>query len=129
MCLAGSVSATQNYLEENKGKRKVKVYKILEDYRNGKLYSPYWEKEYKPGYNNSNRPLKARLIGYDRDINNGIHVFTTKQAAEEYADLYNYKIVVELTANLEDLVAVSEEGQAVFTRVYLTKKEFARAAK
>lgn len=120
----------------------IKAYKLL-SITTGNLYSPYYTQRYEAGSNRSDRfSLNDNRDYYDigeKKVERGIHVFLTKEDADEaggYFILNNFgtKVaVVEVTCLKQDFVGAGLWGddhvteQAVFMSVELSQEEHDRA--
>lgn len=127
MCCTPNLSDTFKFLKQNKRRKTVKVYKVLRGETS--LYSPYQYKTYKPGVNNSNSRRAKPLLREESLIEKGIHVFLNRAGANYLVNLEGGR-VVEFIAKIKDFICVGRYGDrtdnAVFRRVYLSKKEYDR---
>lgn len=127
MCAYVSVEATQKFLKKHKNHKSVTVYKYLIQDGNS-LYSPFFgNKSWLPGEIKSNSTSKLQTRN-NIEINRGIHVYLTRQDAVDNADIDEK--IIQLTAKIEDLICVDgDDNIAVFTKVELSKAEYAKAIK
>lgn len=119
MCAIIVLEDTKNFLKANKNRKTVKVYKNL-DLIDGELTSPIYSHIWKPGENKSNSRAGLQKRDYTK-ISKGIHTYLTREEAEFWND--PPRVVVELTAFIEDLIGV-DDLVGVFKKVYLSKKEY-----
>mgnify|MGYP003403965880 CR=1 FL=1 len=139
MCCDGSIELTQKFLNK---KKTIKVYKLVKKQRGDEfdgrlskafiLRGVYQYFEYKPGVIKSNTP--TYLIQQDKAVVYGIHVWLSKKSAEIHLKTNTYcRKIVELTANIDDLIAVGrfdggrQTDNAVFSRVTLSQQEYDKA--
>ena len=59
-------------------------------------------------------------------IHKGIHVFTNKDIAIEESYPEEDELVVSVTCYKKDFIAIGENYDAVFNKVYLSRKQFAK---
>ena len=97
------------------------------------LVSPYQGKKYKPGWCKSN---SIKSTKYDKIVILGIHVHLTKESAENAEPL---SIIVPVICYEKDFIAAgsswydkslgrqNKNKEAVFTKVFLCKKDFLKA--
>lgn len=79
------------------------------------MKSPYRNTIYLPGWNISDSKQKLKKInGF---IYRGIHVYLNKPTITRFT-------VVKFKANIEDLICIGYNRQAVFRKVYLSKSEY-----
>lgn len=110
-----------------KNRKQITCYKALVNYDN-KLYSPaYHHYQWTFGENISSRSYTTLLKNeYDaKQVGHGIHVYTSKK----HATVYDGEILVPVSCNLSDVVAVGHNKEAVFTKVYLLRREYDKAIK
>lgn len=119
MCLVIDKDKTQKYLEENKDKETVTVYKILElgmfHYR-----TPYMHTNVLP---NSTINARAPHLSPHKKDNGleaitwqGVHAFIKKKEALD-SEIYrgsHYPKVVECTAKMSDFIAVGKNNDIAF---------------
>jgi hypothetical protein len=144
MCCSGSIEKTRKFLSKHKNHKTVTVYKVFKtqdtDYSNGwyaapivtkGLFAPYRGDRYYPGETNASRP--ENRIRKECRVNKGIHVFLTREDAEGLARSSSIKVVVKMTAQVKDLIAVGDfEGipnNAVFKKVTLSRSEYDKHVK
>ena len=140
MCLYVSKSLTKSVKKRFKNGRMV-CYKILKKSW-GCLYSPYHNLYWNFGNINSDRYDK---IIVNECVFNGIHVHSTVRSAEKFIKknlYYSYYIIVPVICKEKDFIAAGYsdcptlrnshdtiDNQAVFTKVYLRKKDYQKALK
>jgi hypothetical protein len=97
------------------------------------LYSIYYIKEYKPGWNNSNRKGNAGVIRYsatEYEIERGIHVYTTKEIARKAELVDGYRLIVPVRCHVDDLLGVSgSKNREAYKRVFVTDSAYKTAMK
>jgi len=85
---------------------------------------------WKPGYNKSDR----QTLGLSMDenifgrVDKGFHVSTSRAMARTWL-FYNCSRLVKVVCYNKDLVAVGNDGDEVYTRVFLSKDEYNDALK
>lgn len=92
-------------------------------------FSVFMGTKYHLGENISNRAL-PKLQSYEKSskiIDNGIHVFTKKAFA--VSDRCGSEIIVTVTCYKKDFIAIGEYGDAVFNKVYLSRRQVAKFRK
>lgn len=105
-----------------KGKNYIVCYKILRINWNKKMYSPFYPKEYKPGWNKSNRKT-PKLTRYEKlYINKGIHVMTSK--SDKYVEVDEEEILIPVYCYKKDLISGGQDKEAVFSKVFITRKDY-----
>ena len=134
MCLTVDLKKTQRL--QNSSKTEFVFYKVLNKecrhFGQGcRLYSVYQNRRWQPGINQSDISA-AKLKQYKHDIENiygalinifnGIHVYTTLAQAKAKATAH--KVIVKVICRKDDLIAVGNRGDAVFTQVWLSKAEY-----
>lgn len=129
MCLSYSKTATKE-LRRTKHETII-AYKVVcySSYLN-RLCSPIYGHMRWIRYWNISDRKSTRLLSIERNssqVYHGIHVYLSKSEATKnrYVDRI---AVIKIKCDPKDLVAVNEDKtQAVFTKVYLPRKEFDRA--
>jgi hypothetical protein len=127
MCLLADANATMK-LRKRKGVRRAwKVYRVtcgvLEQLYYGRCITRH-------GVVKSNRARIPKRVGDRQEIHHGIHVYTTRRAAEDEAWGYGYRRVVPVTVRCIDLVAANPHaGEAVFMSIHISKQAFRKATK
>jgi hypothetical protein len=134
MCLEYRKEITDKVRKSFKGKQCIYVYKLLKvDYLNGELFSDvYSSHHWFQGMNVSNREsVELDAFGEVSSVFSntglvfrGFHVYLKNQPA-----VYRNCCIVRLTARPKDFVAAGLNGEAVFTRLRLSKKEYKKALK
>jgi hypothetical protein len=100
------------------------LYKVMT--KNGT--SVIWEDyQYKPGINKSDRKYNCLCTTEKQEVNNGIHVFTTKEYANKYK--LEDEIIVPVRCYYEDFIAAGNIGDAVFTQVTISSRTYRRYIK
>lgn len=107
---------------KRKGKDYIICYKILKIYWNKKIYSPFYPKEYKPGWNKSNRKSPKLTRNEKLYVNRGIHVMTSK--SDKYIDIDEDEILIPILCYEKDFVSGGEPKEAVFTKIFITRKDY-----
>jgi hypothetical protein len=92
------------------------------------LNSPHFYHQWSPGFNASTRHTADIYEGPGFGLLRGIHVCTTKRLAKQIASNDNLRIILTVRCHKKDLVAVGNED-ALYTRVFLSKREYQRAMK
>ena len=138
MCARVDLKAQAEFIKKNKNNHKIKLYKLLttttDEVWNPSIFEfgsvkrvtgPYLKSYiYNPGINKSDSRQKLQI----RDqtyIYKGIHCFTSKRAAKNYDD-WNECTLVTIYADIDDLICVAKEKQAVFKKVFLSKGSYNR---
>jgi len=136
MCLYYDEVRTEEFKKANKGGRTVTTYKVFKLASEAYLKSVYFQCFHRNGMIQSDREVQAPLKDiwdYDSDfsheINRGIHVFLTKEAVGIFSNEDCDNVIVKVTCKMKDLVCVGEDNDAVFMKVFLTKKEYQKALK
>jgi len=95
------------------------------------LIAPFREKIYKAGYNKSDR-ITLRINRNERTsglIGKGIHVYRTRNRAGMSSAMGHFSIIVPVLCYKKDLVAYGKGSEAVFMKVFLSKKNLETATK
>ena len=143
MCLRNSPSRVQEWLTENADKKEVRVWKVVKQVGRGSSVklAPYFRHTvygprgtlmggvtYETGINKSDAERRGPSFE-DEDIHKGIHVFWTKEMAEEWLRLRfadSRSVIMEMWVTpIEILGASTTEG--VFKSVRIIKEEYGRA--
>lgn len=111
MCLFININL-KNHKYSYKMKKFWKYLKI----ENGKLLSPHYQHEWKPGWNRCDE--KPVII--EQTVTNGIHVRLKKPN-------HYYYISVPVYANGSNLIAYGLCEEAAFTKVFLKKEDYLKA--
>lgn len=121
MCLYSKAKATNKFLAEKKAKglEYITCYKKLRLEWNGDLVSPLMGREYKAGWNKAN--TRRKLCKVNKRITRGIHVYLTRNRAKR---CWINSITVPVRCYLKDFVGVDGHGEAVFTKVFITKQVY-----
>lgn len=145
MCLYVNVAKTKAWMKKNRGKKNIRVYKLLElmperdendypkvvdygyVYCQDRLKAPYRNFEYKPGVFVSKSRIKKQCLKAGRDINPGIHTYKNRKTALEHLEgaEESYRLV-ELRVDAKDFIAAGR-CDLVFRQAKLTKKGFQNA--
>lgn len=136
MCLVVDEKKTKGFWSTRgrKGKKWCWAYKIYE-FHDNKLVSPYFGGVVDFGEIKSNR-CTQEAGSDDRDRNNlcvsrGIHVIHNSKRISPWRkdclDFGQLPVVVRVKCYKEDFVAADDKGEAVFMKVFLTRKEYRRA--
>ena len=96
--------------------------KICYKYVTCKGYGPYFAHQYEPGWNYSNTrrtyPKIKNKIHKITVISHGIHVYLSrKRAVDNRRDTSD--VVIPVQCHKKDLIAISDNGQAVYKKVFL----------
>lgn len=127
MCAYVDLEKQAAFLEKHKGKKTVKIYKLFYfDEWTGDLKSLYMNCIYLPGIIKSGSRAKLQTQN-KREINKGIHAYTSLKVAQSYS-CYD-DIICVLEANLKDLICVGTDNDCVFKKVTLSEREYNRALK
>lgn len=120
MCLIVSPKHTK------KNKTQLQKYKYMTYYKkiNRFLKSPVYSHAWVPGYNKSD--VLTKDIMYSNTVYKGIHVYTTKAEARISRRDYG-GIIIPVRCYYGDFIAASDENTAVFTKVFLYKKDYLQA--
>ena len=92
-------------------------------------FSIYQGIRYHLGENTSDR-TNAKLTSFEKSeksVDYGIHVFTDKDYAIN--DRCGSEIVVSVTCYKKDFIAIGIDGDAVFNKVYLSRRQVAKFRK
>jgi len=123
MCLYTSDKNKELFLKRHKNKKKVVVWKIL-DCLNNSFATPYMgiKIEQAGWFKATGKPSKKCVE------EGGIHVFTTRLRAKLEAILFSgpsfYKMkIFRCEALLKDLIAVGDNQDACFSKIWIPKKE------
>lgn len=148
MCLTVDAAKTKAWIKKNRGKKSIRVYKLLEipelldsqgkiilnklgestrDYK--KLVAPYRNSEYKPGVIKSGSRVKGLCLTQGREINIGIHTYANQCLAIVSLTFSNkFYRLVELRVDFDDFIAAGNED-LVFRKVRLTEHAYKKALK
>lgn len=138
MCAIVDLKAQSDFIKKNKNNHKIKLFKLLKttafDVWNPNVYNfesikqvtgPYRKNYiYHPGINKSDSRQKLQNKN-QKSIDKGIHCFTSKRAAKNYDDWCEYTLVT-IYADIDDLICIGEDKQAVFKKIYLSKESYNR---
>jgi len=135
MCLIIDLKEKERFLRKHKGKERIVVWKRATKLSKCKVgnkwidehayYTPAMLKELKTGWFKAKGRLvinKFNVYGYDgEEIKGGaIHVYVTRQEARDH----NVKgKILRCEALLKDLIAVGQDGDACFSKIWVPKKE------
>lgn len=142
MCLYKSEMGTDFFREKNTGKKEVVVWKLYRVNSNNKL-SPLYAGRYgkdiaipRTQINIVSDRKKIKNDYFDTfmwEINRGIHVFTSREAARNYKRQYfpcaKRVRVFRCTAQMKDFVGANTGQQAVFMKVRLSEEDFDKGVK
>lgn len=106
---------------KRRGKNYIVCYKIVK-FVDNKIYSPYYPKEYKPGWNKSNRRILKLTKNEKIYVNRGIHVMTSNSSI--YVDIYENEIIIPVRCYEKDFISGGETKEAVFTKVFISRKDY-----
>jgi hypothetical protein len=131
MCLTVDFNRTKRY--QKCGISKIVCYKVLTPRlslytkQGRRLYSPYRNRRWQPGFNHAD---KKEILRYNKqDINHGIHVYLPR--AKSLANGLAYRKcgkVVKVICDKKDLIGVDRNLEtAAFSKVYLMKSEYDKA--
>ena len=129
MCLYSTPEAIAKFRKNKRGRTAI-CYKVLEVVPGSGLFGPYRDLQYHAGWNKSNskRRFAAR---YDTVIRNGIHVCITEHGAANMIDGLSWRTgfykIVKVICYMDDLLGVEDVNEAVFKKVYLSKREYEKA--
>ena len=122
MCLYIDDRRTRELKQKFKSNKSITCYKVL----NTNCTSNIFGCKYHTGWNYSSRGWQhIELTEEEKEsqrINYGIHVFVSQQSAERYRAYY--EIIVPVTCYKNDLVSGGKCGHAVFTKVFLKKRNY-----
>jgi hypothetical protein len=138
MCLHVITSATEAMKQKTGEIKAYKVYKVqkIENTNIYKLFSPIkLHKVKKAGSVVSNRKTN-KLAENEITVEKGIHVFLSKESAEDFV-CCDDEYIVEVECDIKNLVAVGHDlfacqgyaSAAVFTKINISKKEFDKTIK
>lgn len=136
MCLVYDEKETQKLLNRfnslPKEKTTIDFWKVYEKRENILVAIWRWNKIEKPGIVRSDRSSKKFRIAENdiTKINKGIHVFTNKKRAEDFAQ--KHEVVVKVQTRKQDFIAASNQNvtkEAVFMKVEISEKEWNRVFK
>ena len=148
MCLVADIKLSENFWDKEKYKGKTfayfnKLYLISSSYKG--LVSPYRKTEVKWGeFISSRRNQKIGKDAYDSQydallcyVYRGIHViYTEKERWSWIRDIKNHAsvagehiITVEVRCYKKDFVGCDGVGNAVFTKVHMSRAEYRKAMK
>lgn len=127
MCLYATPERTIELKKRLAKTGKIRCWKVLnigEDY----LASMWYHRTWSPGPNNSDSKeaylgLRARVRNHR--VSRGIHVYTDKKRAMGHTQVWQETVPV--TCYMQDLVAGGDSGEAVFKKVYLSKRAYNKA--
>lgn len=131
MCLLYSEKETRlikrRFAEAKKNdKNYITCYKWINLTRNDKIRTPLYNRVYKPGWNKSNRKSKEHTPNeFGNTYEKGIHLYSTLKKFLLYADTY----YVACRCYEKDFVAGGEDGECLFMKVFITKKDYDEAVK
>lgn len=122
MCLTNNHGNTQRFLEKNKGKSYVILYKVV-TVREDNITAPYYsEYEYRGGWNRSDATYSEIPFRYNYPIEKGIHVCLTQKRAIVHKT--SGDAIIKVRCHLKDLIGVNGHShEAVFTKVWVPKSE------
>lgn len=123
MCAYVNIECQNKFLKKHKNHKTVSVYKYLIKDGN-KLTSPFYYEEYKPGIIQSNSKAELQTKN-GKEINRGIHTYLSSQKATDSS--VHGDAIVKFEANIEDLICIGYDDEAVFTKVSLSKSEYEKA--
>ena len=106
---------------KRRDKNYIVCYKIVQ-IRNKKIYSPFYPKEYKPGWNKSNRKTPKLTKNEKLYVNKGIHVMTSNSF--KYLDIDEDEITIPVRCYEKDFISGGETKEAVFTKIFITRKDY-----
>lgn len=117
-----------------------KFWKILYKTSTGRLLSPFYNYIWKPLVNQCEHFYLVKTNNKDWWINDGIHVFATKEGAEYYKNTHlatifdtNGLVIIQVGAEVQDLIAIGcQEGfknlkTLCFKQVYLDPEDYKEA--
>ena len=123
MCLY--IHSVKTYKAKKNKTGKVVRWKVVSKYP-VTLHSIYqFLYKWKPGWNRSNR--KRAFLLETSEVNQGIHVFTTRKEARTI--LRADTRIIKVICHNKDLVAVGWDRDEVYTKVFLLKDEYDSALK
>jgi hypothetical protein len=121
MCLYVSKEETEKFVSKHKNHKTVTVYKVLTRYDN-KWFTPFNFTPVTDILFKANRPLKTikngRKIKRQSIRGGGIHCHLNYKRAYHTATAKN---IFKCTALMEDLIAVGEREDVVFTKIKFPK--------
>lgn len=88
------------------------------------LVSTVFSKIYDIGWNVSNRRSKKIFKNEESYLELGIHVYTSRRTAQR--NKYTLDRIIPVQCNLKHFVAAGNNGDAIFTKVYITKRDYDR---
>lgn len=138
MCLFTSKTRNKNFLEKNKGKTWIYVWKVTDkrynfDTRGSELVSPYKRTKIKTGVNKA----CEHYIPKDKTVEHGSHVYLNEKDAKKLASKKHF-VVVRCKVYLKDFIAAGvwrlgekkkSSYQAVFSKIHITKYQYNKALK
>lgn len=128
MCLEVDKRRTRELKQKLSKTGSIVCYKSINCY-NGKVRSLFYSHHtWLPEWNISNRDkieltYEEIVDGY---ISHGIHVYTSYRAASSQ---YNKRDIIPVRCYKKDLVSGGKEGEAVFMKVFLRKRDYHKALK
>ena len=117
MCLYISNSATRHLKGRMKKTGSIICYKELVH-----VHAPIFYLQYQAGWNISDRPSINLLYDEKRggEVNKGIHVYVSKKVAQQRTN----RKLIPVRCYLKDLVKAGRNSEAVFMKVFITKKDW-----
>ena len=131
MCLTIDEQVTKKFLEKNKNKKEVVVWKIIKLWEEGihspnKYVTPYFAAAINAGWFKTKGKLersKSFVFPGRTYIGGGtIHVFTNRRAARLERKLIKGKII-KCKALVKDFVAAGMDNDLCFKKIWISKEE------
>jgi len=135
MCLYYNVESTRRFRREHRNDKTVTCWKVVRRTSRGSIRSLFHRSYWRPGEKRSNRRGKTVKECF---VHRGIHVYTSRWAAERVADKWENKVVLPVRCKMDDLVACGRRysyiggcrtREAVFMKVFVRKADYERARK
>ncbi len=123
MCLYRNVNFTEKFKQRNKNKREIIIWKVVSRSLNNSSKFKYVTP---CRYTNVNAGWFKGVgkINQGEEINGGvIHAFTNRQDARNYYDKCSYEKVIKCKALMKDLIAVGNNRDVCFTKIWIPKEE------
>lgn len=108
---------------------KVIYYKVVyKHFMSNYLSTPFQGTTINSGYFIADPVTDKRILCRSSYISSGaIHVYTTKKIALKEADFND--VVIPVICNKKDFIAIGQDGDACFTKVFIRKKDYEKALK
>lgn len=130
MCLFYHKANTTKIKNRFKNNKTLTMYKVVSKSSYDKtIQSIHYGHSWTPGYNISDsykHNVFRNYVNMD-SINHGIHVYTNAWRTKKWRD--SCAVIIPVVVRLKDLIGVGTNQDAVFTKVFLRKKDYLKALK